>query len=1040
MASNLATSLVYYQSPKNHPEAKALFDSILERTPTSTAALLGIGLIYEEETDFAKASDFLQRALQRDPNNVRIGTEAAWCQALTGQLVDGLEKLKAFEPDLKANDAQARALKAQTLYRIGRCTWDLRSDRDARKDRRGAYAYFLAAVRTNPEFAPAYHSLGIYYADYLRDRKRARQCFQKAFELSATEVDAAERLARHFADEGDWDIVELVAQRVVDSGVAKPSPGSKRKGISWPFAAVGIVQMNKLEYPRAVISFQSAIRISPNDYHAWVGLGESYHSSGRYNAAQRTLEHALSLSQQADASSTIKDASETWFALYMLANVHRELGDSVKAIDGYIRVLELRPDESGVTMALLQTWLEKATAELETGFFGQASMSAGRALHAARDMLHAQQHAESFNFWKCVADACAVYSHLPGRMQDFPKEDVLALLNPGEFDGSYELLADIDGISLSQLTTSTSDEPPNPIIPAILAHKRAITASTSDPHARSIAWYNLGWAYHRAYASASASSSASASASESASKPDSRHPHRHARAAIHALKRAIEYEAGNATFWLALGCAAAPLNAAVAQHALVRALHLDARSVRAWTALGALYLAHGDAELAHAAFARAQSTDPQHAPAWLGEGLVAARLGDKREALSHYTHGLEIGGGGGASLPVRALFVDAAFDALITGDGHTSTSSSSSLSSTTDLAGPLLALRQLLTLAPPLQKPAHAHLLALIDERLAPFTLIPLMLTHLHDAASAAEAAYESSESPASLRAFILSTAALARAHLVARDFSAASAAASTALDLTAEPDDALGSADRTRVRLSARLTAALAAFHADGAAAGLAFLDGSASRDADAEAEEDAALPALRAQLLWALATPASRTQALHVLRSASARHPRSADLHALLAVCAALQALSTSASASASAISTATVIADAPVPVHLRARLADALLLPSPAALPYADALAHIARAPHRAAGWTRLARATGDAHAEAMVGLTVCAGVGERERTRAGYEAEEDSDGGGEAETVARAWAGAGAAAPAAAQRAVVLAPWLAEGWSALGECCY
>src|SRR6202012_4450439 len=114
----------------------------------------------------------------------------------------------------------------------GICIWNLDTSRLARKARDGAYSYFLAALKSNLNFAPAYTSLGIFYADYAKDSKRSRKCFQKAFELSPSEVEAAERLARVFAEKREWELVEVVAQRVVDSGKVRPAPGSKKKGIS----------------------------------------------------------------------------------------------------------------------------------------------------------------------------------------------------------------------------------------------------------------------------------------------------------------------------------------------------------------------------------------------------------------------------------------------------------------------------------------------------------------------------------------------------------------------------------------------------------------------------------------------------------------------------------------------------------------------------------------------------------------------------------------------------------------------------------------
>jgi superkiller protein 3 len=84
--STLATALVYYQAPRNHLEAKQIFQSILKRKPQFTSALIGIGLVLEEEEEYEQAFDFLEKALQQDPSNGRIGAESAWCQALAGSI------------------------------------------------------------------------------------------------------------------------------------------------------------------------------------------------------------------------------------------------------------------------------------------------------------------------------------------------------------------------------------------------------------------------------------------------------------------------------------------------------------------------------------------------------------------------------------------------------------------------------------------------------------------------------------------------------------------------------------------------------------------------------------------------------------------------------------------------------------------------------------------------------------------------------------------------------------------------------------------
>ena len=390
----LGTALVQHETPRNHPQARQIFENILERKPTDTAALIGVGLILEEEDEYEDAIGFLNKAIARSPD-IKIRSEAAWCKALMGDYQSSLDELQQCLTELQSSEKD-KDLKAQLHYRIGRCMWNLDASKAARKDRSGAYAHFLASLKTNFNYAPAYTSLGVYYNDYGKDKTRARKCFQKAFELSPSEVEAAERLARIFANQKDWDLVEAVSQRVVESGKVRPPPGSKKKGISWPFAALGVCQLNEQDYPKSIVSFQSALRISPDDFHSWVGLGESYHHLGRYIAATRAFEQAQKLQKWPNENDS------DWFSQYMLANVNRELGSFNQAISSYENVLKIRPGEFGVEIALLQTHMENAWSCIELGLFWRASDSCIRAIDVAKELVEAKPSA--FNTWKALGD------------------------------------------------------------------------------------------------------------------------------------------------------------------------------------------------------------------------------------------------------------------------------------------------------------------------------------------------------------------------------------------------------------------------------------------------------------------------------------------------------------------------------------------------------------------------------------------------------------------------------------------------------------
>lgn len=991
--SNLATSLVYHLAPKYHPEAKDIFDEILTRKPTATTALLGLGLILEEREDFEKASNFLDQASLRDPQNLHISTEAAWCRALTGDLEAGLRSLQNSIQALEKSDM--RGLRALTLFRVGRCLWNLSPDKASRKDRRGAYSYFIASLKANPNLASAYTSLGLYYSDYSKDRRRAKQCFQKAFELSATEVQAAERLARTFADESDWDVVEVIAQRVINSGVAKPAPGSKKKGVSWPFSALGIVNMTKQDFPKAVISYQAALRIAPKDYYSWVGLGESYHSSGRYIAAQKTLEHAKLVAAYAQQNAS----GDSWFAEYMLSNVLRELGDFDEAITGYESVLMDRPGEFGLSLALLQTLVERAYHGIEIGFFGLAANSARSALDAAMDLTRVDK--QVFNVWKAIADALAVFLSVSGNLDLLPLDTVREiLLSSNAFDDSGKSGDDHDPVNqdmlrsiLADCSNTTEDLLQIALVAALLAYKNAIAASSDQVHAQAVGWYNLG------YMELKASSLISAIRQPKLSKK------RLTQAPVRCFKRAIELEAGNAEFWNALGVSTTTLNPSVAQHSFVRSLHLNERSARTWTNLGTLYLIQGDHELAHGAFARAQSTDPEYALAWVGEGLIAAQLGDPTEALSHFLHAAEIADDA-ASL-VKSRYSVSTFDNL----SH-KTSSNAAL-----LAQPIFVLQQLEVQAALVD--AYKHLLALLQERVGQFQAA---IDGLTEVASHAEALFDETEDPEYLAQFAQAKADLARICLQNGDYTEAIEHAGIALDLTSEADSgSLTRLQRHKLRLSAYVSGGLSHYRLSALAESESTL-----REALQETGNAPDVICFLAQVLWATGEEGQRNLARDLLFACvetQSNHPQATSLIGAMsaidedeatlgAVTEDLQTLRTSGKLSTGQRRQLETLVDA------------IAVLVSSNSSGTNEAMVSVMLAPEQTTGWSSLASASaGDEDAEAY--------TNEMAAITALHAA--SAEGTIDASDLSHALASTGTVGDS--QRAIALAPWLQEGWNSL-----
>ena len=985
----LATSLIRHQSPRHHTEARSLFDEILKRKPSNSPALIGVGLILEEEEEYEQATDFLAQALKQGAG-VKVKAEAAWCKALSHDYESGLKELEQCLEELEQPGAD-KGLKAEVLYRIGMCMWNLDASKAARKDRNGAYARFLSSLQANLNFAPSYTSLGVYYSDYARDKKRARKCFQKAFELSASEVEAAERLARTFADQGDWHLVEVVSQRVIDSGKVRPPPGSKKKGLSWPFAALGVCQLNNQDYAKSVVSFQAALRIAPNDIHSWIGLGESYHNSGRYIAATRAFEQTQKLQETDDATKP----EDTWFSQYMLANVRRELGDYVEAADGYEKVLALKPLEFGVAIALLQTHVEAAWQNIELGVYGRAASSAAEAIKASLSII--EHRSDAFNMWKALGDACSAFTYIEAYHQDFLADNVMRALKYGYESAHYEPLTEIDKVQLEAIGQNQAATVPAsaPIHASILAHKRALHCCSNDIHAQAVAWYNLGWAEYRACV-------CSSPLSPSFPSKDSM---RYLKASVRCFKRAIELEAGNSEFWNALGLVTSPLNPKVAQHAFVRSLYLNDKSAKVWTNLGAFYLLQNDTELANEALTRGQSADPDYAHAWLGQGILALMYGDPKEAYGLFTHAFEISDS--SSLVTKRLYATSAFDQALQGFSG----------DIVELLQPLFALRQLKAQAP--QDRSSAHLAALFAERVGdheePVEVLGKVCEDL-------ESKYESSESAEILAQFAQAKADLARAYLASNSYSEAIETAETSLDLSADGDSAGPDADaRRKFRLSAHLTCGLAANYTGDMDKAISMF-----RTALKESEGNPDTVCILAQVLWAKGGEQERNNARELLLDCVEHHSEHAGAIGLLAVIAMLDDDQDTLAAVADDLHALRTKPDLDAHDKLKAgRLLAAIALLKPEAerdaAETSDATTAVMLSPFQPQGWSQLASLSGDEETgpAEMALLTAIGSV----PTRGTLDAEDLSD------------AFAGTSIPADAQRSVMVAPWLLCGWEAL-----
>jgi superkiller protein 3 len=419
-----------------------------------------------------------------------------------------------------------------------------------------------------------------------------------------------------------------------------------------------------------------------------------------------------------------------------------------------------------------------------------------------------------------------------------------------------------------------------------------------------------------------------------------------------------------------------------------------------------LYLINNDYELAHQAFGRAQSTDPDYAHAWLGEGLIALMMGDKREALSHFTHAFEISDS--ASLISKRQYAVSVFDNLLT--------TPSVSNEITALIQPLFALEQLHRQVPSDQ--AFNHLASLFSERVGDHGPAIEMLTSL---CTSTEADYEATESMTSLGRFALAKADLARNQLASKDFESAAENAGTALDLSAEADaSGLEPDSRRKVRLSAHLTVGLAAFYLQNMDDAIA-----AFRSALEESSSDPDVVCLLVQVLWAKGGDEEKSVARDQLFDCIEKHDAHVPSIVLLGAIAALDNDTDALDAVRDDL--ASLRTNDSISMYDREHVEQVLGaiagLSSDAS--EMDALIETQRAimlaPHQSHGWTQLTDLTEEAYPAQMALLT-------SQRAVPPY-----GDLG--AQQLAKAFAGTGVVRDA--QRAIALAPWERSGWETLAD---
>ncbi|KIJ39435.1 hypothetical protein M422DRAFT_32689 [Sphaerobolus stellatus SS14] len=742
----LAVALVKMFPPKHHQRADELVSSVLSEDPDNIPCLMGRGYILQHKHHWIDAVVIFKRVISLDPNHddlLEAEEQWAWSIIQAGRIDDGISELRNIIQKLDEEDEKEEQ-KARAWWRLGKALWDSGDD-----VKESAYKHFITALKRCSTFAPAFTSLGVYYADFASppDLDRSSKCFQKAFELDAREAEAARRLAGGFAEEREWDLVEVVARRTIEGegGLEGGSAGMSQQISTrylpvnaWAWKAVGIVELNRRNYPAATQAFQVALRADDNDFLSWQRLGEAYTKSGRHAAAIKALKRALELQP------------EDWMSLYLLGEVYRVMGQYGSAVEVFEDVRAQQPDEICVSMALSDTHLEEARTQLAEGFRSRAESSAISAVLIASELIKKSAGFRRVT-WKIAADAAYELSRFTAF--DDPDSVYEALITLTSLIGAYDSGSSVEGIVQLPFSKNSGSLDGNFALEvAIAAYDYRISLDKLDDIAGGSALFDLGVALSNLSSRTSDKGKANLATTQ----------------AKDLLLKALATDPYNDVYWNTFGTLNFVENPKMAQHAYIKALECDAKNPATWTNLGLLSLYHDDNELANECLYRAQTLDPDYILAWVGQGLVATKNGHHVESHALFAHAIGIS----ADVPAADLeFSTRAFKRLVD-PANTS-------SSREDLLPVFHALDRYCKQRP--NDAAALHLFALTCESAQQTHLALELVTR---SIRVLERAYEESEDTQTEENFALANGTLGRLRLATNDYIGALEAFSTTLSL----------------------------------------------------------------------------------------------------------------------------------------------------------------------------------------------------------------------------------------------------------------
>ena len=145
----LFRSAGFYMRQKMTDKAKISYQTVIDKEPNSLAAYMALGLIYENEKNYAKAQGYYEKALKINPNFVPAANNLAYIYAEHGGNIDVALNLAQKAREQAPDDAHVSDTLGWIYYK---------------KNVYGtAITYLKEAVEKSPNHPVTHYHLGMAY-------------------------------------------------------------------------------------------------------------------------------------------------------------------------------------------------------------------------------------------------------------------------------------------------------------------------------------------------------------------------------------------------------------------------------------------------------------------------------------------------------------------------------------------------------------------------------------------------------------------------------------------------------------------------------------------------------------------------------------------------------------------------------------------------------------------------------------------------------------------------------------------------------------